>query len=590
MTVRDATTAFCGALVDEWARAGIEEAVIGPGSRSAPLALALARDGRLRLNVVIDERSAAFLALGIGMESGRPAVLLCTSGTAAASFHPAVVEAGHARVPMVVCTADRPPEMHDTGAGQTIDQAHLYGRSVRWFCAPGPPDDVPGAGAAWRSLAARSVAEAAGPPAGPVHLDLAFREPLLPTGHPLVEVPGRPDGRPWTVSTSAPAVPDGSTIDRLTSLVIAAPRGLLVAGWGAAAVEEKVERFARASGWPVLADPISGLRCGGCVVSAYDALLRVSSFAEEHRPDLVLRVGAPLTSKVATSWLDASIPQIVIDPDGAWLDPHRAATERVEAGADAVLDAMSERLERDPAGGAPPAGRGRVPGAQAGSPWLGGWRTADAAARAAIDEVLDDDDVPFEGRVARDVFADLPDGAALLVASSMPVRDLEWFAAPRSGVRVHSNRGANGIDGLVSTTMGIAVGGAAPTVALMGDLAFLHDTNGLLGAASRGGDVVFVVVDNDGGGIFSFLPQAEACGEREFETLFGTPHGVDLAAVAEAHGVRAARVTRARDVVPSLRDAIAAGGVRVIIVPTDRATTVDRHNAVWDAVAAAVTQ
>ncbi len=576
MTASDATTGFCAALVDEWARSGIAEAVVAPGSRSTPLALALARDGRLRLHVVLDERSAAFLALGIGMASGRPAVLLCTSGTAAASFHPAVVEAHHARVPMLVCTADRPPEMHDSGAGQTIDQEHLYGTAVRWFCAPGPPEEVPGIAAVWRSLASRSVAAATGPPAGPVHLNLAFRDPLLPTGALPISAMGRPGGRPWTVSTAASPAPDDATIDRLVSMVAAVPRGLLVAGWGAGATAEAAERFAHAAGWPVVADTISGLRSGPQAVGTYDALLRSARFAEEHRPDLVIRIGAPLTSKVATAWLDASIPQILVDPDGAWLDPQRAATERIVAGAERLLTLLSERLERDSAVAPSPTG------------WLGDWLAADAAARAAIDGVLDADDVPFEGRVARDVFAALPEGAALLVASSMPVRDLEWFAAPRSGVRVHANRGANGIDGLVSTTIGVAAGGAAPTIALLGDIALLHDTNGLLGAAARGVDAVFVVLDNDGGGIFSFLPQSELCSEREFETLFATPHGVDLVAVAAAHGVRAERVTDAGSVVPSTLEAIAAGGVHVLVVPTDRSTTVDRHNAVWEAVAATV--
>jgi len=588
MTVRDAQAAFCTALVDEWVRSGVEEAVIAPGSRSTPLALALARDGRLRLNVLLDERSGSFFALGIGMASGRPAVLLCTSGTAAANFHPAVVEAHHARVPMLVCTADRPPEMHGTGAGQTIDQVHLFGRSVQWFCAPGPPEDLPGAPAAWRSLAARSVAEASGPPAGPVHLDLAFREPLLPTGQPLVEVPGRSGGRPWTVSTVDRTAPGGATVDRLSALVATTPRGLLVAGWGADTPAETAERFARASGWPVLADPISGLRSGRHAISTYDALLRSARFADARRPDLVIRVGAPLTSKVTTTWLDASIPQIVIDPDRTWLDPQRAAGVRVEASAGLTLDAIAQRLERDAESGAPPLSHHSSMSDQDASSWLSAWQAADAAARAAIDATLDADDVVFEGRVARDLFAALPDGTVLLVASSMSVRDLEWFAAPRTGVRVHSNRGVNGIDGLISTTIGLAAGSGVPTVALLGDLAFLHDTNGLLGAKSRGVDAVIVVLDNDGGGIFSFLPQAEACGAQEFETLFGTPHGVDLVAVAEAHGVSAERVTSASAVADSMRDAIAAGGVKVIVLPTDRAGSVVRHQSAWDAVASAV--
>src|SRR5829696_6582446 len=244
---RDATTAFARALVDEWARAGVHEACVAPGSRSAPLALALAADDRIRVQVHLDERSAAFFALGTAKASGSPAIVLCTSGTAAANFHPAVLEASHARTPVIVCTADRPPELRDTGAGQTVDQLDLYGRAVRWFCEVGVPGDHPGAGASWRSIAARAVAEALGPPAGPVHLNLAFREPLVPTGV-AVDAPGRADGAPWTVSTARPVLPHPGDVERLSRAVLAAPRGLIVAGWGADADPGSVERFAATAG------------------------------------------------------------------------------------------------------------------------------------------------------------------------------------------------------------------------------------------------------------------------------------------------------------------------------------------------------
>ena len=277
---RDATTAFARALVDEWARAGVGEACLAPGSRSAPLALALAADDRIRVHVHLDERSAAFFALGTAKASGSPAVVLCTSGTAAANFHPAVLEASHSRTPLIVCTADRPPELRDTGAGQTIDQLDLYGRAVRWFCEVGVPEDHPGAAVSWRSTAARAVAESAGPPAGPVHLNLAFREPLVPTGAPLVDAPGRADGRPWTTVTGPTRAPDEVTVARVAEAFRGHPRGLIVAGWGSDASAEAVDRVATAAGWPVLADPISGLRQGRHAVSTYEALLRSPGFAE----------------------------------------------------------------------------------------------------------------------------------------------------------------------------------------------------------------------------------------------------------------------------------------------------------------------
>jgi 2-succinyl-5-enolpyruvyl-6-hydroxy-3-cyclohexene-1-carboxylate synthase len=568
---RDATTAFARAVVDEWARAGVTEASLAPGSRSAPLALALAGDDRIRVHVHVDERSAAFFALGTAKASGRPAVVLCTSGTAAANFHPAVLEASHARTPLVVCTADRPPELRDTGAGQTVDQLDLYGRAVRWFCEVGVPDDHPGAGAAWRSIAARAAAEAVGPPAGPVHLNLAFREPLVPAGAPLVDAPGRADGRPWTAVTRPSRVPDAATVARLADTVRERPRGLVVAGWGSDASVSTVERFATAAGWPVLADPISGARRGTNAISTYEALLRSPGFADRHRPDLVLRLGASPTSKPLTTWLGPEIPQVLVDPDDAWLDPGRGVAERVTADAEPLLAALADAL---------------APASERETAWLHAWRRAEGVARAALDDLLDGWEALFEGRVARDIVDALPGDATLLVASSMPVRDVEAFARPRAGARFIANRGVNGIDGFVSTALGAAAASPGPTVALLGDLCLLHDGNGLLGAADRGLDVTFVVLDNDGGGIFSFLPQAEL--PEHFELLFGTPHGVDLVALAAMHGLPADRIEKARDLVPAVEAAIAAGGVRLVIAPTERVDNVARHREAWKAVAAAM--
>jgi len=560
----DANTSFAIALVDEWARAGLTDAVISPGSRSAPLALAFERDPRVRVHVVLDERSAAFRALGLGLATRRPAAVLCTSGTAAANFHPAVIEASHARVPLLVCTADRPPELHDAGAGQTIDQTRLYGRAVRWFHEPGPPADDPGAGPTWRAAASRAFAATLGAPAGPVHCNFAFREPLLPTGAPLVDAPGRADGEPWTRSAAARRAPDAAEVVGLAQRVRACPRGLLVAGWGADVTAATAARFAAAAGWPVLADPISQLRTGSHAISTYEGLLRAPGFADAHRPELALRVGAAPTSKLATAWLDPSVPQVLADPNDDWLDPYHAAGERVAVDGEGLLAAVADEL------GAPTA-----------SPWLEGWRRAEQVARAAIDAELDASPVPCDGLVARDLAAALPDGASLAVASSLPVRALEWCMAPRTGLHVFANRGANGIDGFVSTVVGIAQANAPmPTVGLCGDLCFLHDTNGLLGATAP---ATFVVVDNDGGGIFSYLPPAEL---PEFERLFVTPHGLDLVEVARAHGATAERVDDVHKLVEAVLSP--ANGPRVLVIPVDRAAGVARHRALWDAVAEAV--
>ncbi len=567
---RDATTAFAHTLVEEWVRHGVSDACLAPGSRSAPLALALAADDRIRLHVHLDERSAAFFALGLARATGRPAPLLCTSGTAAANFHPAVLEAHHGRVPMIVCTADRPPELRDTGAGQTVDQVQLYRGVLRWFHEANVPDDRPGVGAEWRALASRSVAAASGPPRGPVHLNLPFREPLVPTGEPLVDAPGRSDDRPWTANVPGVRAPSVEMLDALAHLVADRPRGLVVAGWGAEVQASTILRFAEAAGWPVLADPLSNLRVPG-TVATYDPLLRSPAFAAAHRPDVVLRVGGPLTNKITMEWLDAGVDQVLVDPDDAWLDPHHVASGRMVADPELLLGALADAVD-----------------VMIDDEWVARWRDADAAARAAIDTLLDSSPEPFEGRIARDVVASVPTGTALVVASSMPVRDVESFASTREGLRFHANRGVNGIDGFVSTALGLAAGSEpdAPTVALVGDLCFLHDANGLLGAAARGVDATFVVVDNGGGGIFSFLPQADL--PEHFETLFATPQPVDLAALAAVHGIPVEDVDRADALAPAIGAAVAAHGVRVVRVRTDRAANVTRHREVWAAVAAAV--
>jgi 2-succinyl-5-enolpyruvyl-6-hydroxy-3-cyclohexene-1-carboxylate synthase len=318
----------------------------------------------------------------------------------------------------------------------------------------------------------------------------------------------------------------------------------------------------------VLADPVSGLR-RGAAVSTYDALLRDDEFGREHRPDLVLRLGAPTSGRRLNEFL-RGVPQVVVTPDAMWLDPDRGAIERIVADPDSFLTACL----------------GAIGSARAGRSWLDTWCAAERRARDALDAHLDADDEPFEGRIARDVVDAVPRGGTLVVASSMPVRDVESFARPREDVRILANRGANGIDGFVSTAIGAALGGAGPVVALLGDLCFLHDQNGLLGVASRDADVTFVVVDNDGGGIFSFLPQADAAPEH-FEALFGTPQGVDVAAVAAVHGIPTVEVNRASELVGAVEHGVNDGGVRVVRLRTDRVTNVARHRAAWAAVAAA---
>jgi 2-succinyl-5-enolpyruvyl-6-hydroxy-3-cyclohexene-1-carboxylate synthase len=491
--------------------------------------------------------------------------VVTTSGTATVELHPAVVEAHQARVPMICCTADRPPQLHHVGAPQTVDQTRLYGPAVRWFVDPGVPDDA--AAPWWRSLAARAVAEAVGPPAGPVQVNLPFRDPLV--GRPGELPPGRADGGPWHRRTAGAAVPAPAVIDEVVGR-LDGRRGVVVAGWG---IDDPaaVHRLAAALGWPVLAEPRSGCRVPAPATVAHaDAVLRTPNAAARLRPEVVLQLGAPPASKVVGQWLAASgATHLVVDPDGAWLDPDRRADLAVASPPGALCDALAHRVAVvDPS-------------------WVAAWAAAEGAAARALAEVLDGRDAPTEPGAARDVVAGLPEGAALVVSSSMPVRDVEWYAAPRHGVRVLANRGANGIDGVVSTAVGVALTGA-PTVLLVGDVALLHDTNGLLGLARRDVDLVVVVVDNDGGGIFSFLPQAALLDDAEFEQLFGTPHGVDLVELARVHGLDATVASRGHEVGPAVAAGLAAGGPHVVVVRTDRHQNVAVHDELHAAVAGAV--
>jgi 2-succinyl-5-enolpyruvyl-6-hydroxy-3-cyclohexene-1-carboxylate synthase len=587
--VTDPGRRFALTLVDELARAGLTDASLAPGSRSAPLALALAEHPAVRVHVHVDERSAAFFALGAAKRAGRPAAVLCTSGTAAANLHPAVLEADHARAPLLVLTADRPPELRGTGANQATDQLKLYGAAVRWFCEVGPPSDGPDAGRYWRSLASRAWAAATGPPAGPVHLNLAFAEPLVPqadgsagapraAGWPRLggePAPGRPGGAPWTAAPAVTPPPGAAEVTALAAAVREAPKGVLVAGWGAELDPQAADLFAAATGWPVLADPLSGARRGPHAVSTYDGLLRAPRFAAAHRPDLAVRVGGGPTSKALAAWLDESVPQVLVDPAGGWLDPGRTASLRLVADPSSLLAATAAAL-----------GEGRGEGPRGGD-WLAGWLEAERLARGAIDGLIDGWREPFEGQVARDLVAGLPDGATLVVGSSMPVRDVDAFARPRDGLRFVANRGLSGIDGFVATALGVAAAGEEPVAALCGDLTLLHDASTLLGAAGRSRGAVLVVCDNDGGGVFSFLPQARLPAEL-FEPLFGTPHGLDLTALAAAARLPCRQVEKAADLLPALHGALAGGGTELLLVAGDRATNLARHRAVTEAVAAAV--
>ncbi len=569
MKANNPSQALAVSLVDEFVRNGATHAVLAPGSRSAPLALALAAEQRLDLHVGIDERSAAFLALGCARATGRPALLACTSGTAAANFLPAVVEALNDGVPLVVLTADRPPELRATAANQTIDQLKLYGDSVRWFCEVGVPENHPAQPPYWRSTACRAFAEATGATGGatgPVHLNLSLREPLVPESVPGfdLDLSGRQDGRPWTATTGTLLVTSDSVIDALAQLVAQTERGIIVAGAGAPGAEDLLQ-LARHTGYPVLAEPASNVRTGKPAVAHYEALLRSENFIERHPADLVLRFGKTGLSRALGRYLDGCREHIGVVRPGMWIDPQRLASRLLHGDGSHLCRALIER--------APEHGAGR---------WMRAWAAADGAASESLSDFLEADDVLTEPRTARELATVLPDGSNLVVGSSLPVRDLDAVMEPRTGLDIYGNRGANGIDGFVSTTLGIAVASGRPTAALCGDLTMLHDQNGLLTARDMRVSCVFVIVNNDGGGIFSFLEQADH--PEHFERVFGTPQGVDFEAVARVSGCGYERVQAASALRVSVVTRLKLGGVHLIEVRTDRPDNVALHKDMYAAV------
>jgi 2-succinyl-5-enolpyruvyl-6-hydroxy-3-cyclohexene-1-carboxylate synthase len=618
------TYAYIGAFVDELQRAGVRDVVICPGSRSTPLAMAVAAQAGLRPWMHIDERSAAFFGLGMAKQLGRPVALICTSGTAAANFLPALIEAKLSHAPLLALTADRPPELRDCGAPQAIDQNRLYGSYVKWYVDVALPEATNTALCSIRTIACRAVALATAIPAGPVHLNFPLREPLTP--EPVADQPlpprdrrdpvawhGRPDSRPYvTVSDRPLAGPSAAQVASLANLIRIYRRGLIVAGPAPnAALGGPLAQVARCLGYPILADPLSQLRSGGhdhdLILSGYDALLRAEHFVANAAPELVLRFGSVPTAKSLQLYMQryAACQQVIIDGQGSWEEPAHLAAAMIHADpvalcADLVADltpsaargqvsrAMFDSGPQRPMyGRAPEPFASLVPtgtAADSGS-WLAFWQRADEVARAAMREAMADFTDLFEGRIFLELGGLLPDGATLYVGNSMPVRDLEtFFWRCDRRVRILGNRGANGIDGVLSSALGASAMArqGEPVVLVIGDLSFLHDLNGLLAARWHQLHLTIILVNNDGGGIFSFLPQVAY--PDHFEQLFGTPTGLDFRPAVEMYGGRFQRIGTWEQFRVAVRQSLEAGGLQVIEVPTERASNVAMHRRLWRAV------
>lgn len=635
----NALYAYVGAFVDELVRAGAHHVVICPGSRSTPLALACASQPGLRVWMHVDERSAAFFALGLAKRLGEPVALVCTSGTAAANFYPAIIEARLTHVPLLVLTADRPPELREVGAPQAIDQNRLYGQHVKWFADVALPEATNDALRYIRTLADRAVALTQAIPAGPVHLNCPFREPLTPEAGPLppseardpAAWEGRPKGEPYTrVTNSSLALP--MTLSRLFNQCYDEPHGLIIAGpmqlAEARALDLVLLTTAKRLGYPVLADPLSQLRCVGDlqtniystdIITSYDAFLRSERFAKEMEPKIILRFGAMPVSKPLLLYLQRypNCKQIVIDGAGDWNEPtHLAAeivhadpvefcgrfnsladfrtSESVNAQIRAIGSEPFEQIEAQPE---------RIA-------WQARWREVDTATRQALSTAMQEYDEPFEGRVFTELAENLPTETTLFVGNSMPVRDLDTFfwGGGEAPIHIIGNRGANGIDGVVSSALGASAAAKvlherdeqaehakrarkhrdkpAPAVLVIGDLSFYHDMNGLLAARLHQLDLTIVLINNDGGGIFSFLPQASY--PDRFETLFGTPTGLDFAQAARLYGANYTHVQTWEDFRNALSDGITGGSLSIIEVKTNRASNVALHRRLWQAMEHAV--
>ncbi|MGR3765466.1 2-succinyl-5-enolpyruvyl-6-hydroxy-3-cyclohexene-1-carboxylic-acid synthase [Rossellomorea sp. NS-SX7] len=555
-------TSYLAAFIDELVGNGVDEVVISPGSRSTPLALLFAHHPGVKTYINVDERSAAFFGLGIAKAKNKPVAILCTSGTAAANYYPAVIEARYAKVPLIVLTADRPHELREVGAPQAINQLDLYGKHVNWSVDMALPESSPGILQYAKSSAARGASLSKGAPAGPVHFNFPIREPLIPA---LDEVEfSESSTRQKRVMGGVRGL-SSDMRDDLTGVLMEKQKGLIICGPGLdVSAIDSITDFAELHGFPIVADPLSQVRSGEHskenVIETYDAFLKAKEINDDLQPDLIIRFGAMPVSKPLTLFLKGlpEVPYWVVSSGEEWQDPIAKATEFIYCDERLFCTDLKAGAQNKDAG------------------WLQLWKTVNDLSK----HILQTDDQPWnEGKAVKQLIEQLPEGASIFASNSMPIRDIDtFFFNTDRKISVQANRGANGIDGVVSTALGMSTGNT-PLYLLIGDLAFFHDLNGLLVAKKYGLDITIVVMNNNGGGIFSFLPQASE--GTYFEELFGTPMDLDFSSAAAFYGAHFSLVKEEGEFVEALKNAEQHKGIKIIEVLTNREENVAIHRKLW---------
>jgi 2-succinyl-5-enolpyruvyl-6-hydroxy-3-cyclohexene-1-carboxylate synthase len=566
MNDREALTAYTAAFVDELAQNQILHAVVSPGSRSTPLALMLADHPDIKVHINVDERSAGFFALGLAKALKKPVVLLCTSGTAAANYYPAIVEANNSRVPLVVLTADRPPELRDVGAPQTIDQLHLYGNRVKWFVEMAIPENSKEMVRYARTVCARAIATAACEPSGPVHLNFPLRDPL---------VPDLANAKLYRQAEATVAIEGGvlslseSQLRMIAGKLNTAKKGIIICGdLKNDRMKDAITSLAEKIGFPILADPLSQLRSGqhsfDKIMDCYDTLLRDEKAVSALTPDMILRFGAMPVSKSLLLFLkkQKQAEHFVVDGGAGWREPAGLASQMVYCDEERFCKELSPLLSVN------------------GDPsWSDLWKKVNDATKHALTSI-DEETELNEAKLFLQLNDWMPNHSNLFVGNSMPIRDLDtFFFNNDKDITIYANRGANGIDGIVSTALGVSTV-KENTVLVIGDLSFFHDMNGMLAGKLQKQNMTILLINNDGGGIFSFLPQSSE--KEHFELLFGTPHSLDFSHAAKLYEADYQKVASWEECKEVFSKSFSRPGVKMIEVPTNRETNVLKHRNLWN--------